>query len=269
MAEVERHPRRWSTERAGGWVGGNGGRGREHGGEYRGRIGGGGRGEVRHGGGGDAARMRARGIARGPTRGMCVGRGWFQFILWVLPTRSSLSNPVGQSVRCSFALSVSLFFFSSGRSVPSFVFVFAPPPPATCRSPNTLLYVSPFFSSLSLSLLSCVSFYCNYVYIMCNPLARSASSNADIILKKKEGEKRKNSGLPDGSAPVFFDYFASTVFSRCNPRPPRAPTLRPSPVSPVNSPRGLRLLLEIEKIVAVICRRSLRAPTIVFVVRDR
>lgn len=27
------------------------------------------------------------------------GRGrWFQFILWVLPTRSSLSNPVGRSV---------------------------------------------------------------------------------------------------------------------------------------------------------------------------
>lgn len=54
----------------------------------------------RHGGGGDAARMRARGIARGGLRG-----GWFQFILWVLPTRSSLSNPVGQSVRCSRALS--------------------------------------------------------------------------------------------------------------------------------------------------------------------
>lgn len=57
----------------------------------------------RHGGGGDAAGMRARGIARGGGRG--VGGGWFQFILWVLPTRSSLSNPVGQSVRCSHALS--------------------------------------------------------------------------------------------------------------------------------------------------------------------
>lgn len=57
----------------------------------------------RHGGGGDAAGMRARGIARGG-----VGGGWFQFILWVLPTRSSLSNPVGQSVRCSHALCLAL-----------------------------------------------------------------------------------------------------------------------------------------------------------------
>lgn len=47
--------------------------------------------------------------------------------------------------------------------------------------------------------------------------------------------------------------------------PPRAPTLRPSPVPPVNSPRGLRLLLEIEKILGVICRRS----ATVFVERER
>lgn len=105
LAEVERHPRRWSTKRARGWVAVA--RGYEGG---RGRIGGGAAEVRRHRGGGDAARMRARGIE--PERARAgVARGWFQFILWVLPTRSSLSNPVGQSVCCVLSLSLRLSLF--------------------------------------------------------------------------------------------------------------------------------------------------------------
>lgn len=95
----------------------------------------------RHGGGGDAARMRARGIARG------VGGGWFQFILWVLPTRSSLSNPVGQSVRCSHALSRSSsslaqlrFLFRFCIRIPSLTPSSTPPAPS-----RSYTYHRPFF----------------------------------------------------------------------------------------------------------------------------
>lgn len=85
-AEVAEDAGRWWGE-AGEWDGG-----------AEGGIAGGGRGEAANGGGGDAARMRGQGMGNERTLAG-GGRGrWFQFILWVLPTRSSLSNPVGRSV---------------------------------------------------------------------------------------------------------------------------------------------------------------------------
>lgn len=84
-AEVAEDAGRWWGE-AGEWDGG-----------AEGGIAGGGRGEAANGGGGDAARMRGQGMGNERTLAG-GGRGrWFQFILWVLPTRSSLSNPVGRS----------------------------------------------------------------------------------------------------------------------------------------------------------------------------
>lgn len=148
--------------------------------------------------------------------------------MWVLPTRSSLSNPVGQSVRCS-PCSVSLVFFSSAASFPlSFLYLHPLPVPLAPRPPASLLYVSPsFFFSLCLffspslffpSLYPSPSIATVYVYNITHSFAPREQQRRYNIKKKK---KKKNSGLSDGSAPVFFDYFASTVFPRCNPTPAR------------------------------------------------
>lgn len=161
------------------------------------------------------------------------GDGFSLFCGSYLPARHC-PTPVGQSVRCagispSLSLPCLVLFLSWRRFVLSFVFVFAPPRsnPSPSLSPYAvLLYVSPlslFFSLPASSSLSIASIFLSafvrlllsanaririYVYIhtIYSVLARStSSSDANIILKKI-------SGLPDGSAPVFFDYFASTLF---------------------------------------------------------
>lgn len=171
----------------------------------------------RHGGGGDAARMRARGIAQR------VGGGWFQFILWVLPTRSSLSNPVGQSVRCS-PCSVSLFFFSSAASFP-LSFLYSHPSPALAR-PSHSYTVSPSFFSLCLffppisffsSLYPSSSIATVYVYNITHSYAPREQQRRYNIKKKK---KKTRDFLMD---PLL--YFSITSQARFFPgaiRPPRA-----------------------------------------------
>lgn len=99
----------------------------------------------RHRGGGDAARMRARGIEPAG-----VARGWFQFILWVLPTRSSLSNPVGQSVCCVLSLPLSLSF--SSLATASFPLSFLYSHPSAIPARPALIRITHLSLALSLSL---------------------------------------------------------------------------------------------------------------------
>lgn len=127
------------------------------------------------------------------------------------------------SVGTLFPCSVSLFFFSSAASFPlSFLYSHPFPAPPATRPPASLLYVSPFFFfALSLfshpffsSLYPSPSIATVYVYNITHSFTPREQ-------QRRYNIKKKNSGLPDGSAPVFFDYFASTVFPRCNPTPAR------------------------------------------------
>lgn len=84
------------------------------------------------------------------------GRGrWFQFILWVLPTRSSLSNPVGRSAdqplssSFLFLLRVQTCSFSRQRSpLASLSFFHLDPPRGFYCSP---CFFQGHFSSIFLS----------------------------------------------------------------------------------------------------------------------
>lgn len=173
----------------------------------------------RHGGGGDAARMRARGIAQGGRV-----RGGLVSVYFVGPTYPLVTVQPRWSVGTLFPCSVSLFFFSSTASFPlSFLYSHPFPAPSLppARLPRSYTYHRPFFFALSLFspslffLTLSVSLYLATVYVY----------NITHSFAPHEQQRRynikKNSGLPDGSAPVFFDYFASTVFPRCNPTPAR------------------------------------------------
>lgn len=99
----------------------------------------------RHGGGGDAARMRAQGIAQGGRRGLVS-------VYFVGPTYPLVTVQPRWSVGTLFPCSVSLFFFSSAASFPlSFLYSHPFPAPPSAYLPASLLYVSPsFFFALSL-----------------------------------------------------------------------------------------------------------------------
>lgn len=100
----------------------------------------------RHGGGGDAAGMRARGIARG--RGGRGGRRGLVSVYFVGPTYPLVTVQPRWSVGTLFPCSVSLFFFSSAASFP-LSFLYSHPFPHTlvhpARPSRSYTYHRPFF----------------------------------------------------------------------------------------------------------------------------